>query len=233
MSRVSLRGRMKYIPVLSAAAALALVGCESMNAPLTTSGSFDPLSPAGGTVRTGTSTGSSFKPGQFVHAAIDNTAFFNKRPKGDADADKLLSRNTSMKVISADSSYVKVELDSGEVGFVPAVMIHDQSAAASADTSGMVVYPPLPDGGGIVEPLPNMTPTDVPPGGIPPVIPVDPSAPVPPAPATAGDPSMAPAPAPAPAAPGATPAAPAAPAAPTPPPLPPGGEEVGPGKASE
>ncbi|MBX3741583.1 MAG: hypothetical protein KF712_11365 [Akkermansiaceae bacterium] len=215
---------MKYIPVLSATAALALVGCASMNAPLTSSGSFDPLSAAGGSVRTGVGTVSAFKAGQFVHATIDNTAFFNKRPKGDADADKLLARNTSMKVISSDSSYVKVELDSGEVGFVPAVMVHDPNAVAPVDTSGMVVYPPLPDGGGVVEPLPNMTPTDVPPGGVPPVISVDPSAPVPPAPAAAGDPSTSPATAPA--APGAAPA-------PTPPPLPPGGEDVTPGKASE
>lgn len=218
---------MKYIPVLSAAAALSLVWCASMNAPLTSSGSFDPLSPAGGSVRTGTSTGSAFKAGQFVQATIDNTAFFNKRPKGDADADKLLTRNTSMKVISSDSSYVKVELDSGEVGFVPAVMVQDPSTAVT-DTSGMVVYPPLPPGGGIVEPLPNLTPTDVPPGGVPPVISVEPSAPVPPAPAAAGDPSTAPATAPADPA-----AAPAAPAAPTPPPLPPGGEDVTPGKESE
>ncbi|WAC21171.1 hypothetical protein OVA24_07215 [Luteolibacter sp. SL250] len=195
-----------------------------MNAPLTSSGSFDPLSAAGGSVRSGTSTASSFKAGQFVRAAIDNTAFFSKRPKGDADADKLLPRNTEMKVISVDSSYVKVELDSGEVGFVPAVMVQDPNAVVT-DTSGMVVYPPLPAGGGIVEPLPNMTPTDVPPGGVPPVISVDPSAPVPPAPAATGDPSTAP---------GTSPAAtPAAPAAPTPPPLPPGGEDVSPGKESE
>jgi len=220
---------MKYLPVLSATAALALVGCASMNSPLTSSGSFDPLSPAGGSVRAGTSSGTSFKAGQFVQSTIDNTAFFSKRPKGDADADKLLPRNTEMKVISADSSYVKVELDSGEVGFVPAVMVQDPSVAV-VDPNGGIVYPPLPPGDGIVEPLPNMTPTDVPPGGVPPVISVDPSAPVPPAPAATGDPSTAPGTSPA-AAP-ATPATPAAPAS-TPPPLPPGGEEVTPGKAAE
>jgi len=202
-----------------------------MTSPLTTSGSFDPLAPAGGVVRTGTTSGSSFKAGQFVHATIDNTAFFSSRPKGDADANKLLPRDTNMKVISSDSSYVKVELDSGEVGFVPAVMVHDPNAAVAGvagDPSNGVVYPPLPPGEA-VEPLPNMTPTDVPPGGIPPVISVDPSAPVPPAPATPGDPSASPGAAPAPTAPASTP--PAAPAG-TPPPLPPGGEEVTPGKAN-
>lgn len=220
-SRGNLPERMKYIPALSASVALALVGCESMNAPLTQSGSFDPLAPAGGRTRTETSAGASFKPGQFVRAIIDNTAFFSKRPKGDADADKLLPRETQMKVISADASYVKVELDSGEVGFVPSVMVHDPNApiaGVAGDPSNGVIYPPLPAGGS-VEPLPNLTPTDVPPGGVPPIIPLDPSAPVPSAPVAAGDPSTAPAAAP------AAPATPApAPAPTTPPPLPPNGE---------
>lgn len=207
-----------------------------MNAPLTTSGSFDPLAPAGGVVKSGTTTtGSSFRAGQFVHATVDNTAFFVKRPKGDADADKLLPRETRMKVISSDSSYVKAELDSGEVGFVPSVMVHDPNASiagVAGDPSNGIIYAPLPPGDGTIEPLPNMVPSDVPPGGIPPIISVDPSAPVPVAPATPGDPSMAPGtvvpatPAgvtpPAPASPAAVPAAPAS----TLPPLPPGGEEV-------
>ena len=43
-----------------------------------------------------------FAAGQFVRAVMDNTAFFKERPKGDADADKLLARGTSMKVISIE-----------------------------------------------------------------------------------------------------------------------------------
>lgn len=186
-----------------------------MNAPLTTSGSFDPLAPAGGLTRAETSTVSSFKPGQFVRATIDNTAFFSKRPKGDADADKLLARDTQMKVISSDSSYVKVELDSGEVGFVPSVMVNDPTApmaGVAGDPSNGMIYP-LPPGSGPVEPLPNLSPTNTPPDGIPPII--DPSAPIPTPP---GAPAVAP----------TTPASPAGsvPVVPTPPPLPPGGEDV-------
>lgn len=202
---------MKSLPVVTVFAALAMAACESMNAPLTSSGDFDPLSPAGGVVRSGGSnSGTSFKPGQFVHAMIDNTAFFTKRPKGDADADKLLARNTPMKVVSSDSSYVKVELDSGEVGFVPSVMVVDPNTAAAENTPGGL-YLPLPPGGP-VEPLPNLTPSNMPPDGIPPII--DPSTPVP------GDPGAVPVP---PAAPGEAAAPVPAPApAPAPMPLPPG-----------
>ena len=79
---------------------------------------------------------------------MDNTAFFKNRPKGDADADKLLVRGTSMKVISTADSYVKVELDSGEVGFVPSVMLEDPNAAAHGTASRcnpdeFQVYPPV------------------------------------------------------------------------------------------
>lgn len=221
---------MKYLPALSVFTVLALVGCESMNAPLTSSGSFDPLAPAGGVTKSSTSSsGVTFKPGSFVHASIDNTAFFAKRPKGDADADKLLVRDTRMKVISSDSSYVKVELDSGEVGFVPSVMVQDSSASSISviDTSNMVVYPPLPPSGP-VEPLPNLTPSNAPPDGIPPVITVDPSSTVPPSPTGAGDPSTT---TPA-ASPSATPAATPS-STTTPPPLPPGGEDVVPGKEAQ
>ncbi len=219
---------MKYLPAaLSVSAALALAGCETMNAPLTTSGSFDPLAPAGGLVKTDTaSTSSSFKPGQFVRATIDNTAFFSKRPKGDGDADKLLARDTQMKVISSDSSYVKVELDSGEIGFVPSVMVNDPSAPMAGLPGDQQIYPPVAP-----EPLPTFGPTGMPPDGIPPLI--DPAAPEPLPPVTdPGAPVPTPVPAPA-TAPPASPSAPApapTPAVTTPSPLPPGIDD-GPAKA--
>ncbi len=99
---------------------------------------------------------------------MDSTAFFTKRPRGDADADKLLARDTNMKVVSTDSSYVKVELDSGEVGFVPTVMVEDPSAApATVDTvnpNEFQVYPPvIPDDG--LGTLPVFEPDGAPPAG--------------------------------------------------------------------
>lgn len=171
---------MKCIPAISAFAALGFVACDTMNAPIS-SGDFDPLRPPGSNlVSTSNAGDNSFSPGQFVRAAMDNTAFFSKRPDGDADADKLLKRDTSMKVVSNAGSYVKVELDSGEIGFVPSVMVVDPSAAPdtlAGSPNEVQVYPPLP-GSGPIEPLPAFDAAGAPPEGAIPTI-IDPEAPSP------------------------------------------------------
>lgn len=159
---------------------MSLAACDTMNQPMTT-GSFDPLRPPGSGDSQLAVAGPGFTAGQFVSAVMNNTAFFNKRPKGDADADKLLARGTSMKVISSDDSYARVELDSGEIGWVPVVMVEDPKAAAGAagapDAAGafdagspneIQVYPPL-DG------IPPTDPSALPPGGAIPTV-IDPEA---------------------------------------------------------
>lgn len=175
---------MKCTPAISAIAAICLVACDTMSGPIT-SGGYDPLLPAGsGNSSTDRSIGVVFSAGQFVRASMDNTAFFKTRPSGSADADKLLRRGTSMKVISINSSYVKVELDSGEIGFVPSVMLEDPNAAPQAVTTTAPgeyqVYPPLP-GTGIGQPLPPLDPAGLPPEGAIPTV-IDPDAPASPPP---------------------------------------------------
>jgi len=168
---------MKCTPAFSAVIVLGLAACDTMNRPIT-SGDFDPLRPPGGTISPSTTNGPVFTAGQFVRAAMDNTAFFKNRPKGaEVDADKLLMRGTSMKVISTSESYVKVELDSGEVGFVPSVMVENPNAVSGAPTANpgeFQVYPPL---GGFAQPLPAVTPGELPPEGAIPTV-IDPEAPV-------------------------------------------------------
>jgi hypothetical protein len=171
---------MKCISALSIMAIFGLVACDNMTGPIS-SGDFDPLRPPGSNYRRDSSMTPTFSAGQFVHAAMDNTAFFKVRPKGDADPDKLLKRATSMKVISNSDSYVKVELDSGEVGFVPTVMLENPNAPTSSTLTGpgqYQVYPPLPDGGmtGVGEPLPAFDPKGLPPEGAIPTV-IDPDAP--------------------------------------------------------
>ena len=108
---------------------------------------------------------------------MDHTAFFKKRPNGNADADKLLPRGISVKVISHSDSYVKVELDSGEVGYVPSVMLEDPNAAPSNSQTNRPdesqVYPPLNGTNGA---LPSTLPTGEPPNGAIPTV-IDPDAP--------------------------------------------------------
>jgi hypothetical protein len=174
---------MKCIPAFSAIAVLGLAACDTMTGPIS-SGDFDPLRPPGGNIGKPTLTpGATFKGGQFVRAAIDNTAFFKTRPKGDADADKLLPRGTSMKVISTSGSYTKVELDSGEVGFIPSVMLEDPSKVSLVPSMPVTapgqyqIYPPLPGAGaGMGEPLPPLDPKGLPPDGAIPTV-IDPEAP--------------------------------------------------------
>jgi len=203
---------MKCTPVLAAIAALGLAACDTMNSPIT-SGDFDPLRPPGGNLGTPTAAAPTFSAGQFVRATMDSTAFFKNRPKGDADADKLLPRGTSMKVVSTSGSYIKVELDSGEVGFVPTVMVEDPNAApklATTNPGEFQVYPPLSTGVG--EPLPVIDPAGLPPEGAIPTV-IDPDAPViqtPVPPATTPSPDQF-----------ATPVPPVEPK-----PLPPNGEEL-------
>lgn len=177
---------MKRISAIPAVISLGLAACETMNRPVT-SGAFDPLqapgSDQGGMVVNSTT----FAAGQFVRSIMDNTAFFKARPNGDADADKLLARGTAMKVISSSDSYVKVELDSGEVGWVPTVMVEDPSSAAAAPSGDPFaapnpgeyqVYPPV---GGYGSALPPVTPAELPPEGAIPTV-IDPDAPATPAP---------------------------------------------------
>jgi hypothetical protein len=174
---------MKGYPLLLGSLALVLVSCETGE--ITTGGDFDPLT-APGSGRSARVAQTGFRPGSFVRTSIDNAAFFNKRPKGDADADRQLPVNTEMKVISDDGSFVKVELNSGEVGFVPSVLVSDQGAAAvpAISPDAIQVYPAIP--GSLPPGLPDPASPTIPPVIDPdsPVIPETPVIPeVPPVPA--------------------------------------------------
>ena len=124
--------KLRYAVATTAVAASFVVSCDTMSGPIS-SGSFDPLTPPG------SNTGpevieptSGIVPGQIAVVALDNAGFFKRKPTGEGDPDKLLRAGTQVKVVSTDGSYVKVELDSGEVGFVPAVMIDDPGAVPLA-----------------------------------------------------------------------------------------------------
>lgn len=170
---------MKTLSFLILPAAIAMVACETMNAPLSP-GSFDPLRPPGSGLQSSSDSDAGLTPGQFVTASIPNTAFYKERPKDNQDADKLLDVGTAMKVVSVESTFVKVELDSGETGYVPSVMLNTGTEEPPQYLPGdgmFPVYPPLPEGGD-VEPLPILDPNGLPPGSSIPAI-IDPNAPIP------------------------------------------------------
>jgi hypothetical protein len=168
---------MKRTPAISAIFVLSLAACDTMNRPIS-SGDFDPLRTPGSNINLNATAGTGFKGGQLVTAAMNNTAFFKDRPKGDADADKLLTKGTSMKVISMSDSYVKVELDgTGEVGWVPSVQLEDPNSAMGipgTNPGEYQIYPPV--NGDFGAPLPPVDPAGLPPEGAIPTV-IDPEAP--------------------------------------------------------
>lgn len=170
---------MKKLSLFVLPAAFAMVACETLNTPIS-SGSFDPLRPPGTGRQKSSDSEPSLTPGQFVTASIPNTAFYKEKPNNNQDADKLLDVGTAMKVVSLESNFVKVELDSGETGYVPSVMLNTGTEEPPVYTPGdglFPEYPPLPEGADI-EPLPILDPTGLPPADAIPTI-IDPDAPIP------------------------------------------------------
>lgn len=163
-----------FLPL--ALACLFFAGCESFNQPL--GGDYDPLSQPGSrrTVETTTVNAEVFKPGQYVTAATNSTAFFSKRPTGNAEAELLLAAGTSMRVVKMDGSFVKVELDKdGKVGYVNSAMLTDGRTAQYPPTGAVQVYPPVGGGYDHALPLPpaaGTAPTDLTTGApLPPISP--------------------------------------------------------------
>lgn len=170
-------------------------GMKGLNGPL--SSDFDPLSSPG------TSSSSSDSPkviaptyqaGQWVETVMPDAAFFRAIPQGNARADKVLPLATPMKVISTKGTHVKVELDSGEVGFVPEIMViakGGNSPSPVAPDFGPVPPPvdpalvppdpgvPVDPTGTTVPPIPGVVPEPVPEVPTPVVPPVDPTIPPP------------------------------------------------------
>jgi hypothetical protein len=122
----------------------AIVSCNSMNQPI--GSDFDPLSKPGVNGKKDDQAASrpSYSAGSFVVAASNSTGFFSSKPKGNADAQELLTAGTSMRVIKNEGSYLKIELDNGKIGYVNSIMVTDKSSAGSLSTGNSVqVYPPI------------------------------------------------------------------------------------------
>ncbi len=158
-----------------------LISCGSLKSVQQPLGNtdFDPLDGPGkrkssiGLVKPTTS---QYKPGQWVETAMENATFFRAIPKGNASADRVLKAGAPLKVVRAQGSFIKVELNSGDVGYIPSIMVTERRqqtrvykpAPRSQRTEVPVIpgiptdasiddLPPLPD----VPPLPDNT-TDLP-----------------------------------------------------------------------
>lgn len=167
---------MKYLhPLAWLTACLAITSCSDFRGPIG-GGSFNPLLAPGAQLVQPQDAGANyaFKAGQYVTAASNATAFFHNKPQGNAEADELLSAGTSMRVIKSEGSFVKVELDSGKVGFVAAALLLESGYTTSPTEPAAPTTEVAPTDANTIPPivlptaeLPEAAPEAVPPLEVP------------------------------------------------------------------
>lgn len=181
-----------------------LQNLSNLSRPLSGNSGFDPLrSPGSVSASSAQSsvavapTSPSYKAGQWVETAMPNATFFRSIPKGNARADKVLKVGTPLKVISSKGTYVKTELDSGDIGYVPEIMLIDRASVNAAPASSLTApvpefgaVPPPVDPGDLVPPAPvPEIPSSAPPVPTVPSVPAVPDLPsAPPVPDVASPP---------------------------------------------
>ena len=100
--------------------------------------STDPLDSPGsqrrGEVR---NEGPRYAPGSYVEVTDANAGLYRRFPDEEAQPSLKLASGMQLKVLKERGSYLQVETASGEIGFVPAIMVNDWGAVSS---------PALPEG---------------------------------------------------------------------------------------
>lgn len=163
---------------------LILASCGSMksvNQPIDSESRFDPLSTPGARTRKATNnvtpTSPSYKRGQWVETSMANATFFRTLPKGNARADKVLPAGTPLKVVSNKGTYVKVELDSGDIGYIPEIMVAERPSSSQVPVTSPEA--PIPTLGTVPPPIDpgDNSSTIAPPPEVPGTIPTVPDIP--------------------------------------------------------
>jgi hypothetical protein len=111
-----------------------------------------------------------------VEVTDANAGLYRRFPKGDMQPSTKLVPGTQLKVLSEKGSYVRVETESGQIGYVPAIMVRDRMAdstlvplegtalpLAPVDSTDLENLPPLPpaDPSSFVAPEPEVPPISV------------------------------------------------------------------------
>ena len=118
----------------------ALVSCESFNQPI--SGSFDPLDSPGSRAAADDSlseVGPGYSAGQYVETSVPSAALYARMPRANEQPYRTLAMGTPLRVISTEGTYVKVELESGDIGYVPSIMVGNRQS-----DSGIPIVPVQP-----------------------------------------------------------------------------------------
>ena len=157
---------------------------------------MDPLDSPGGNLGSDLSdSGPRFAPGTYVEVTDANAGLFGRFPsgRGNVQPDSKLEVGTQLKVVGARGSYLKVETEAGEIGYVPTVMVNNRLPGSSLVPLGGSNVPVNP-----VEPIDPEGLPPLPPAGTAPFQAPDPEVP-PISVEQSGTPAPAPEPAPAPA----------------------------------
>jgi len=105
-----------------------------------------------------------------------NAGLYRRFPKGDLQPSTRLVPGTQLKILSENGSYLKVETEAGQIGYVPAIMVSDRTADSnliplagaavplvpvdSADPDSLQPLPPA-DASSFVAPEPEVPPISV------------------------------------------------------------------------
>jgi hypothetical protein len=64
-----------------------------------------------------------FAPGSWVEVTDPTAAIYRRVPRDNEQPDYSLRPGTPLKIIGGQGTYVKVETESGQIGYVPAIMV--------------------------------------------------------------------------------------------------------------
>ena len=114
--------------------------------------------------------GPKYTPGSWVEVTDVNASFYRRFPRGTEQPDASFAVGTPLKVVGEKGSYVKVETEGGQIGYVPAIMVADKSAGTQIPIVPTESLPPGPapidpvDPGAVPPPTlaPSIDPADDP-----------------------------------------------------------------------
>ena len=89
---------------------------------------------------------SGYAPGSYVEVTDVNAGLYFRFPGADSQPDETLALGTPLKVINERGSYLRVETASGQIGYVPTIMVSNSvsSQGVIGSAAGGGLHPPRP-----------------------------------------------------------------------------------------
>lgn len=99
-----------------------------------------------------------FTPGTWVKVIDSNAGLFSRVPDGNDQPLEQLPIGSELKVVGNSGSYVKVETESGDIGYVPEIMVADPAALIEEE---LPFIDPIQPGPPPVDPIDPTLPGDL------------------------------------------------------------------------